>query len=399
VYSDPHVELILGARLGPYEVVAPIGAGGMGEVYRAKDTRLGRSVAVKVLSPSAAGSAGQRERFEREARAISNLNHPNICTLYDVGNQDGVEYLVMELLEGETLADRLSRGKLPIEQVLRYGIQIAGALETAHRQDIVHRDLKPGNIMLTSSGLKLLDFGLAKLTRPATDPVLTDAPTEQPLTSEGLVVGTLQYMSPEQLGGKQIDERTDIFALGVVLYEMATGRRPFAAETRTSLAIAILEHHPEPVSTLQPVASPFLDEIIARCLGKDPNERWQSVHDVKLQLEMAASGVGGTSQVTSHRPGPTRLRFLAAAFALGALLAGAGSFLAWRFRSSPPPPPRYLSIELPSELPMTLNGFGPPFDLSPDGSKLVFVGVANGKRGLFVRRLDSPQITPLRRDR
>src|SRR5262245_52966107 len=230
-----------GARLGPYEIVSPVGAGGMGEVYRAKDTRLGRDVAVKVLPAHMSSSPELRQRLEREARTISQLQHPHICMLHDVGHQNGTDYLVMEFLEGETLADRLGKGALPVEQALRIGIEIAGALDAAHRSGIVHRDLKPGNIMLTKSGVKLLDFGLAKLAAPPASQVsqATSLPTalqeSQPLTSRGTILGTFQYMSPEQLEGKEADARSDIFALGCVLYEMLTGHKAFTGKSQASL--------------------------------------------------------------------------------------------------------------------------------------------------------------------
>ncbi|PYR55253.1 MAG: hypothetical protein DMF85_20055 [Acidobacteria bacterium] len=225
-----------GTRIGPYQIESAIGAGGMGEVYRAVDTRLDRAVAIKILPPHLAASAGFRERFEREARAISSLAHPNICVLYDVGHQDGTEYLVMEYLEGETLASRLARGALPREQVLRYGIEIAEALDRAHRQGIVHRDLKPGNVMLTKSGAKLLDFGLAKIALTNSAIAVASMPTaEQPLTAQGTILGTFQYMAPEQLEGQEADARSDIFSFGALLYEMATGRKAFAGKTQASL--------------------------------------------------------------------------------------------------------------------------------------------------------------------
>ncbi|HSD71957.1 MAG TPA: serine/threonine-protein kinase, partial [Thermoanaerobaculia bacterium] len=228
-----------GTRLGPYEIEAAVGAGGRGEVYRAKDTRLDRTVAVKVLPAHLSSSAESRQRFEREAKTISQLSHPHICALYDVGNQDGVEFLVMEYLEGETLSDRLLKGALAFDQVLRYGIEIADALDKAHRQGIVHRDLKPGNVMITKSGVKLLDFGLAKAVAPATPQQLTSFPTQQALTQEGMVLGTFQYMAPEQLEGKDADARTDIFAFGCVLYEMATGQKAFSGSSQASLISSI----------------------------------------------------------------------------------------------------------------------------------------------------------------
>ena len=240
-----------GTRLGPYEITAQIGAGGMGEVYRARDTRLDRTVAIKMLPSHVAANPDVRQRFDREARAISSLNHPHICSLYDVGHQAGIDFLVMEYVDGETLAERLSRSgaaKVPalrVEEVLRYGIEIADALDKAHRQGIIHRDLKPANIMLTKSGVKLLDFGLAKL-RGDSAPVIDGLTRSASLTGQGTILGTLQYMAPEQLEGKHADARTDIFAFGTMLYEMATGKKPFEGTSQASLIAAILEHDPPP---------------------------------------------------------------------------------------------------------------------------------------------------------
>jgi eukaryotic-like serine/threonine-protein kinase len=279
-----------GSHVGPYEILARVGAGGMGEVFRARDTRLGRTVAIKMLPASVAGNAHLRTRLQREAKAISSLSHPNICALYDIGESNGVDYLVMEFLEGEPLSERLSRGPLSLDEALRYAIQIAGALEIAHREGIIHRDLKPGNVMLTKSGAKLLDFGLAR-TEVSTG-ISADAPTvqhrDEPLTAEGTIVGTFQYMAPEQLEGMPADARTDIFAFGTLLYEMVTGRRAFAGKTRTSLIAAIVAASPPPISTLRPVAPASLDHIVQRCLEKDPDARWQSVHDIRLELEWIA---------------------------------------------------------------------------------------------------------------
>src|SRR5713226_1950451 len=281
-----------GSRLGPYEVLSPLGAGGMGEVYKARDTRLERTVAIKVLPQHLSESSEVRQRFEREAKTISSLSHPHICALYDVGNQDGVEYLVMEFLEGETLADRLGRGPLPPEQLLRYGIEMADALDKAHRQGIVHRDLKPGNVMLTKSGVKLLDFGLAKAIGPASQTSgLTALPTVAPaqnLTQEGTILGTFQYMAPEQLEGREADARTDIFAFGAVLYEMATGRKAFAGTSQASLISSIMGSEPPPIATVAPMTPPALDRVIRTCLAKDPEERWQSAHDIKSELSWIA---------------------------------------------------------------------------------------------------------------
>jgi serine/threonine protein kinase len=276
-----------GTRLGPYEVLTQLGAGGMGEVYKAHDTRLGRDVPIKVLPAHLSTSPEVRARFEREARAISQLNHPHICSLHDIGRQDDIDYLVMEYLEGETLAVRLTKGPLPLAEVLRHGIEIANALDCAHRSGIVHRDLKPGNVMLTKGGAKLMDFGLARPTRLS--PVagaLSESPTgSRPITAEGTIVGTFQYMAPEQLEGKDADARTDLWALGCVLYEMATGKRAFEGTSQASLIAASLEDHPRPISELQPLSPPALERIVKRCLEEDPGERFQSAADLAFDLE------------------------------------------------------------------------------------------------------------------
>src|SRR6266511_615274 len=277
-------------RLGPYEIQTPIGAGGMGEVYRARDTRLERTVAVKVLPSHISTSPEVRQRFEREAKKISSLSHPHICALYDVGNQDGVEFLVMEYLEGETLSERLAKGPLAFDQVLRYGLEIADALDKAHRQGIVHRDLKPGNVMLTESGVKLLDFGLAKAVAPAAarsgvSPTTFPTHTGRDLTAEGTILGTFQYMAPEQLEGRESDGRTDIFAFGAVLYEMATGKKAFSGKSQASLISSIMGSEPAAVSTVAPTAPPTFDRVVRTCLAKDPDDRWQTAHDVALQLQ------------------------------------------------------------------------------------------------------------------
>src|SRR6267154_2496707 len=264
--------LSAGVRLGPYEILDAIGAGGMGEVYRAKDTRLDRIVAIKILPAHLSSDPLRKQRFEREAKTISSLNHPNICVLHDVGQQDGIDYLVMECVEGETLAKRLEKGALPLEQVLKYGMQIADALDKAHRSGVVHRDLKPGNIMLTPAGAKLLDFGLAKPAAPLSSGVtLTAATRNSPVTEQGTIVGTFQYMSPEQVEGKELDARSDIFSLGAVLYEMLTGRRAFSGKSQLSVASAILEKEPEPISVAKPM--PALDHAIKKSLAKEVDKR------------------------------------------------------------------------------------------------------------------------------
>src|ERR1700730_16004895 len=276
-----------GVRLGPYEILDAIGAGGMGEVYRARDTRLERTVAIKILPAPLSCDPIRKQRFEREAKTISSLNHPHICVLYDVGQQDGIDYLVMECVEGETLAKRLEKGALPLEQVLRFGMQVADALDKAHRSGVVHRDLKPGNIMLTPTGAKLLDFGLAKPAAPLASLVTLTATASQttPVTEQGTIVGTFQYMSPEQIEGKELDGRSDIFSLGAVLYEMVTGQRAFQGKSQLSVASAILEKEPEPISARKPMTPPTLDHAIRRCLAKDQEERWQMARDLMLELK------------------------------------------------------------------------------------------------------------------
>jgi hypothetical protein len=294
-----------GTRLGPYEVLDLLGAGGMGEVYRARDSRLDRLVALKVLPEALAADAPSRVRFEREARAISALSHPHICALHDVGRQDDTEYLVLELLEGETLAARLARGGLPLSQVLRIGGEIAEALAAAHRLNIVHRDLKPGNVMLTPTGVKLLDFGLAKPAPVHMHAAVTGVQTGG-ATAHGTIVGTLQYMAPEQAQGLDADARSDIFALGAILHEMATGTRAFDAQTHAGLIAKLLETDPPPVSTVVPLAPPVFDQLVQRCLAKDPADRWQSAHDLALQLRWLQMQVSSATTVTTVAARPTR---------------------------------------------------------------------------------------------
>ncbi len=288
--------LAAGTKLGPYGILAPLGAGGMGEVYRARDTRLGRDVAIKVLPAHLAATPEVRARFDREARAVSSLNHPHICTLFDVGHQDGVDYLVMEHLDGETLAARLARGPLATPDLLRFAIEIAEALDAAHRAGIVHRDLKPGNVMLTKGGTKLLDFGLARATGlGAAGADVTQSPTvSRPLTAEGTIVGTFQYMSPEQLEGGEADARSDLFAFGAVLYEMATGKRAFEGKSQASLIAAILDKDPPPISSVAPLAPPALDRVVQRCLAKSPDDRWQTARDLASELKWVRDDSSGT---------------------------------------------------------------------------------------------------------
>jgi len=365
----------------------------MGEVYKAKDTRLERTVAVKVLPQHLSASAEVRQRFEREAKTISQLSHPHICALYDVGNQDGVEYLVMEFLEGETLANRLLKGALPSEQTLRFGIEIADALDKAHRQGIVHRDLKPGNVMLTKSGVKLLDFGLAKAIAPAAKPSgMTSLPTmaSSPLTQEGTILGTFQYMSPEQLEGKEADARSDIFAFGAVLYEMATGRKAFSGASQASLISSIMKEDPAPIATVAPMTPPAMDRVVRTCLAKDPEDRFQTAHDVKLQLQWigeSSSAAGVPAPVIARRKNRERLAW--AAFAVAAIAA---ALLAVGYVRRAPKPERSLRATLPFPEKMFLGEFA----VSPDGTRLAFTAAkAGGQPALWVRNLDGALAQPL----
>ncbi len=382
-------------RLGPYQIESLLGAGGMGEVYRARDTRLERTVAVKVLAALAGEEAATRlDRFRREARAVSRLSHPHICSLLDVGDQDGLAFLVMEHLEGETLAARLAAGRLPLERALRYAIQIAAALDSAHREGIVHRDLKPANVMLTRDGVKLLDFGLAKL-RPGASDVLAASETAT-LTTEGTLRGRVPYMAPEVLEGKETDARADIFALGVVLYEMVGGRRPFVGDSKARIMAAILEQEPAPLSSLQPLAPPVLDHVLQRCLAKDPDERWQTARDVGIALEWVLEG--GSAAGLPAPVGKRRDRRRLAAAALAGAVAGAAiaGLAAWRLARPPPAAPRpALRLELTLDPPALVTGAQRALALSPDGSRLAYVTGSREDHRLAVRLLSQPQSVAL----
>jgi serine/threonine protein kinase/Tol biopolymer transport system component len=382
-----------GSRLGPYEIVEPIGAGGMGEVYRALDTRLERTVAVKVLPAHLSDSAEARQRFEREARAISRLSHPHICALYDVGREGEIEYLVMEYLEGETLSARLAKESLPLEQTLRLAGEIARALDAAHRQGIVHRDLKPQNVMLTRSGVKLLDFGLARKMAPAvkeTD-VTALAPVAEPITREGTIVGTFQYMAPEQLEGQDADARTDIFAFGAVLYEMATGERAFKGSSQVSLITAIRRDEPAPISQVQPMTPPALERLVRTCLAKNPDERWQSAHDLASELEWIRESSTSGARSRSGEPAlPPRRAGRAAVPWTIALLAVAAAIAMAIFARRPAPSPTPLRASLLAPEGAAFDLLGGPAALSPDGSKIAFAGRnAQGRTSLYMRPLDS----------
>jgi eukaryotic-like serine/threonine-protein kinase len=390
-----------GTKLGPYEIQSPLGAGGMGEVYRALDTRLTRTVAIKVLASNLPSSPELKQRMEREARAISSLNHPHICQLYDIGSQNGADFLVMEFLEGETLAERLRRGPIPLPEVYKIGIAIAEALAVAHRHGIVHRDLKPGNIMLTQGGPKLMDFGLAKPlglqpanTSSAGPPSFTAAATLSgpsplsPLTTAGTIIGTIQYMSPEQIEGKEADARSDIFAFGAVLYEMTSGKRPFEGKSQLSLASSILEKDPEPISTLKPTIPAAFEHVITTCFSKNPEERYLAAHDIKLELQfIAAERVSSPARVIASS-GSKRERLMWGASLLLAVLVGIGAGNLFRRPAQSTQSIRTV-INAPVNTTLSLSGdfAGPPV-LSPDGSMMAFTATgSNGKASIWIRPL------------
>jgi Tol biopolymer transport system component len=387
------VALSPGTKLGPYEIVSAAGAGGMGEVYRARDTRLERMVAIKVLPAHLSSDAARRQRFEREARAVAGLNHPHICVLHDIGTQGGIDFLVLEYLEGETLAQRLGRGALPTQELLRIGIEVSDALDKAHRQGVIHGDLKPANIMLVKSGAKLLDFGLAKPVATPASAALTAMATEsRPLTPEGTIVGTLQYMAPEQLEMKEADARSDIFSFGAVLYEMATGKKAFEGKTTASVIAAVLASEPTPISTLQPMIPPALERAAKTCLAKDPEERFQSAYDLNLQLKWiaeAGSQAGVSAPFVKRRKSREQLAWALAGVFLIVAAAGVGAYL--RLARTPAP---VIVAEIP--LPEKARGLGGPPVMSPDGHALAFtVNDQTGKLALWVRPLGALSAHPL----
>ena len=392
------MSLAPGTQLGPFEIQSLLGAGGMGEVYRARDTRLDRTVAIKLLPSELAANSESRQRLEREARSISKLSHPHICALYDIGHQDGTDFLVMEYVEGETLEQRLSKGPLSIEQVLKTAIEICAALDMAHQQGVIHRDLKPSNIMLTKAGAKLLDFGLAKLLHlsSAVELALTEITADRKLTAEGVLVGTLQYMAPEQLEGKDADARTDIFALGEIAFEMATGRPPFNGKSKASLIAAILSSEPPDITTLQPMIPAALNRVVKTCLLKDPADRFQTAHDLKLQLEWITDA--GSQAVLPAPVLARRKRLVQVAWGLGVLLPILAVF-ATRFyfhfseeKRAPIvaflPPPDRATIEFAGDT------AGPPV-ISPNGRFIAFAAASLGTTKLWLRALDAEKAQPL----
>jgi serine/threonine protein kinase/Tol biopolymer transport system component len=395
---------LLGRQLGHYQLLSLLGAGGMGEVYKARDTRLNRVVAIKVLPPHHAGRPEVRERFDREARTIASLNHPHICALYDIGCEDGIDYLVLEYIEGETLAARLLKGPLPIDQVLRCAIEIADALDKAHRKGITHRDLKPGNVMLTRNGVKLLDFGLAKLQQeaaPAGVP-LSQLPTlDYNPTVEGAILGTLQYMAPEQVEGKndQIDGRTDIFAFGAVVYEMATGKKAFPGTTNASVIGAILKDTPPAISSVQSMSPPGLDRVVQKCLARDPDERWQNAKDLCDGLKWLAEASTPVATVTA--PERATPQMAARRLPTGLILAALGGALAvtlaaWLLKPATiPKTVSRLTISLPAGQKLAGTTFGSPVALSRDGTRVAYVAQEGVEQRLYLRSLESQEAVPI----
>jgi eukaryotic-like serine/threonine-protein kinase len=384
-------------RLGPYEIVAPIGAGGMGEVYKARDTRLDRTVAIKVLPGALATEPELRERFDREARAISQLAHANICTLFDVGDHQGTAFLVMELLDGESLEARIAQGALPVEQALKIAVEVASALDAAHRAGIIHRDLKPGNVMLTKGGAKLLDFGLAKTNAPVVAVSgLSMMPTTPAagVTAAGTILGTFQYMAPEQIEGLDADARTDLFAFGCVLFEMLTARKAFEGKTRASLLGAILKDEPLRISEVRPVAPPALDRIVQTCLAKDPDDRWQTARDLKRELQWVASAGSAESATTLRRPAPRRgaLPLVAAAIASAAIVGGAVWALTRPVVVSPPAV--HLQAPPNPDVSLWIDNIVPDVAISPDGTHVAYTG-GTGQSQLYVRSLSQDDAVAL----
>ena len=383
-----------GTRLGPYEVLSPLGHGGMGEVYKARDTRLDRQVAIKVLRSDLAASTESRDRFEREAWAISRLSHPRVCALYDVGHVGDRFYLVMELIEGEALSARSAKGPMPIAEVLRIGAEIADALHAAHRQGIVHRDLKPANVMITSAGVKLVDFGLAKgvegapVTDPAGDPLTAGAP----LTAEGAWLGTAPYMAPEQLLGRPVDARTDMFAFGAVLFELVAGRRAFAGATAPAIVSAIIHEDPPPVSSVRPDVPPALDRLIAECLAKDPDRRWQNAHDASLQL----AAIQARQESVTIAPGSARRTLLVGALAAAVIGMAVGWGLRPGDRGAPPVARVELQIIPPERTTFSHSYDAVTFAVSPDGTELAFVSSEpKGVRRAWIRSLTALSSKPI----
>ena len=385
-----------GTTLGPYEIQAPLGAGGLGEVYQARDTRLDRTVAIKVLPEHVAADPDLKQRFEREVRTVAALNHPHICTLFDIGREGETDFLVMEYLEGETLAQRLRQGALPLDQALTIAIEIADALDKAHRQGIVHRDLKPGNIMLTQAGATLLDFGLAKLKFTSDSGGLSGLATQTAgLTGEGSILGTLQYMAPEQLEGQEADARTDVLAFGTLVYEMVTGERTFTEKSQASLIGAILEREPAPISGLQPMSPPALERVVKKCLVKDPEGRWQSARDLHDELAWIAQGDAQAGVATPAAPTPAGWRHALSAVAAGVIASAIVGFAVWSLTRPAPDTPLRFALTLPASDTLTSFPNANNQALSPDGQTVAYAATRDGTRQLYRRPLGQLEAVPI----
>ncbi len=386
--------LTSGDRLGAYEITGLLGTGGMGEVYKARDTRLNRSVAIKVIKANSGAPEQWRQRFEHEARAISTLSHPRICSLFDIGREGEMDFLVLEYLEGETLQERLRKRRLPVGQALSIAVQIAEGLEHAHRRGVLHRDLKPANVMLTKADVKLMDFGLAKIVSAASTSNLAGS-LQATLTTEGTVAGTLQYMAPEQLEGKEPSEAGDIFSFGAVLFEMIAGRRAFEGNSPASVIAAVMRGTPPPVEDLQPGIPRALDRLIRQCLEKNPEERRESIHDVKAELQGILEDIGGTGTGMGLATDKTKVRVPKWIWIAGACLPLLAAVAVLRLRPTPTAAakPVHFLIQPPENAAFARDE-APA--VSPDGERVAFVGIdANGKRQLWVRPLDAARAQPV----
>jgi Tol biopolymer transport system component len=383
-----------GQKLGPYEIESAVGAGGMGEVYKAKDTRLDRTVAIKILPSNVAAMADLKERFDREAKAISSLNHAHICTLHDIGRENGIDYLVMEYLDGETLSQRIERGPIPYQEMLQIAIQIASGLDSAHQKGLIHRDLKPGNVMLTPEGAKLLDFGLAKLQFDGAAKGTTGITQTTPLTGANTILGTMQYMAPEQLEGKEADARSDIFAFGAIMYEMATGKRAFEGSSSATLIAAIIEREPVSVSTLSPTIPPLFERLVKKCLSKDPRKRWQSVSDLSDELRWI-SEAGSQAGLPAHLAARRKLKFDLAR-AIGAVTILSTLILAYLYyaeKTKPGPEKQVARYTVNVKQGLT-NIYWPR--ISPDGKNIAFqADDSAGTNRIWIRPINSLEAYPL----
>jgi eukaryotic-like serine/threonine-protein kinase len=395
------MSLEIGQQLGSYEITSLIGKGGMGEVYRGRDTKLKRDVAIKILPEEFSRDADRISRFQREAEVLASLNHPNIAAIYDVQEAEGSRFLILELIEGETLADRIQRGPVPVTEALNVAKSICEALEAAHEKGIVHRDLKPSNVNVTPDGkVKVLDFGLAKAMENAPTTALSNSPTlvnSMAGTNAGVILGTAAYMSPEQARGKKADARSDVFSLGCVLYEMLAARRAFQGEQAADVLVSVLAHEPD-FTALPPNVSPQIRKLLSRCLAKNPNERWHAVADLRIELQDALANPAVEQAQTSAKPvviRSTRREWVLGTIAVAAIIAfGVALWAPWRAAS--PAVPLRISGDLGADVGLTATGLGnSTLTLSPDGTMLAFVAAKDGASQIYIRRLGQLQAEPL----